>query len=139
MTAQELEDRIVAAEKNPTLIRPLIADFKAYKDEQVSDLTVQINALPKQEMVDSLNSTIAAVTAEKDAQIASLQQQVKDITRKCESIIEKLNHPEATIEDVKAEAEKSSNQAQLDEIDKLIAEEEQRLADLQAKRAELSK
>lgn len=43
MTANELETRTLAAEKDAALIRQLITDFKAHKDSQLSDLTGQVN------------------------------------------------------------------------------------------------
>lgn len=43
MSATELEQRITEA-TTTELVRALIADFKAYKDAQLSDLTGQVNA-----------------------------------------------------------------------------------------------
>lgn len=45
MNAKELESRTAEAEKDPAKVRQLIIDFKAHKDEQLSDLTGQVNAL----------------------------------------------------------------------------------------------
>lgn len=62
MNAAELEQRTAEAEQNPSLIRQLIADFKAYKDAQLSDLTQQVN----QAQADAVKS-LADITAERDA------------------------------------------------------------------------
>jgi hypothetical protein len=100
MTASELEKRIVEAEKDPALIRPLIDDFKAHKDGQVSALTLLVNAAPKQSDLD-------AAIAERDAAIA-----------KCEAILAKVNDGAATKEDIIAEAEKDDKARKVEELTK---------------------
>lgn len=76
MTANELETRIAAAEANPSLVRQLITDFKAFKDSQLSGLTAQVNtansavtasAAAQKSAEDEATALEASLTSEKDA------------------------------------------------------------------------
>jgi len=111
MTAAELEAAIVEAEKNPELIRPLIRDFKEYKDQQLSDLTARVNAVESGEAqkIAAVEAKLAAVLAaadsddlatvkekaaeakldEKARKIAELEKQKSEIQRQ----IDEANNP----------------------------------------------
>jgi hypothetical protein len=75
MNAQELEDRTVSAEKDPSLLRQLILDIRAWKDEQLSDMTGQVNSYraaneSKQAEVDAKQGEVDAKEAERLAALA---------------------------------------------------------------------
>jgi hypothetical protein len=75
MIESEIQERIAAAEKDPSLLRQLIADIRAWKDEQLSDLTGQVNAYraaneSKQAEVDAKQAEVDAKEAERLAALA---------------------------------------------------------------------
>lgn len=111
--------------------------IKAVTDERdaAKAETVQKVAEATAEGADAL----AKLQQEKDDAIASLIAERDAAISKCAAVVAKAKDPTATIEDVAAEADKEQRQREIEELDKLIAEEEQRLADDKAKRAELSK
>lgn len=120
MTATEQESRTVDAEKNPALLRPLIADLKAHKDKQLSSLTTKVN---------EAQAELAKLQSEHDAyvsRVASAQEAILTVCKRSDLDANK-ELPGIVAESFKTERQKAVEQAQAEKD-----EAERKLANLKA-------
>lgn len=130
MNSQELESRTTAAEKDSTLIRKLIADFKADKDQQLSDLTQLVNAAQGERDI---------AIATKDKAVADVQKSFDAYKVTVQSGIAAIKAAAPDHEVVNAiidEYSKSDNQKALDALNADIAAKQAQADELTEKLAE---
>lgn len=127
MTASELETRIKSA-TDEKAVRALIADFKAYKDEQLSDLTGQINVrMAEAKVAQALQAALQTAT---DA-AAKAGDERDSLAKRLAKAIELCKNGQA--EQVVADADKTDVERELDAAQAALADATARVAELAEK------
>lgn len=153
MDASTLEQRIVEAEKDPALIRPLMVDFKAHKDAQLSDMTLLVNATQAAEATEKARADaaeaakvvadtaaeeaknkaeadVAKANEEAAAAVKAANDNLAAVVAKYQAVIDALQNPEKSKEDAQLELEKEHRAREREEWVKKKAEAQAKIDEL---------